>query len=219
MKKLLNIFFLMIVAAFSVWLFLNENAAKPGSLSQSHEEAAFCEDCHLPWQGVSETMCLQCHDFSYVHVLNPIIRFHEAQKFCLECHTEHQGLKGDISKMDHKLLSGDLLCTLCHFDRHDGLFGQDCRECHGIATWKIQGFRHPDPEKGNCRRCHKAPQSHYYTDFWMLVEKGHFEGKAGEKSVSPEECRQCHTTHRWSYLKMKHGLESSLGEEQSQPLK
>jgi hypothetical protein len=47
-------------------------------------------------------------------VLTPMNRFHEAQKFCLECHTEHQGLKEDISKMDHKLLSGDLLCTQCH---------------------------------------------------------------------------------------------------------
>jgi hypothetical protein len=179
MKKLLNIFFLMIVAAFSVWLFLNENAAKPGSLSQSHEEAAFCEDCHLPWQGVSETMCLQCHDFSYVHVLNPIIRFHEAQKFCLECHTEHQGLKGDISKMDHKLLSGDLLCTLCHFDRHDGLFGQDCRECHGIATWKIQGAT-PIPKKVTAEDAIKPLNLIITQIFGCLSKRGILKVKPGK---------------------------------------
>ncbi|WP_268750707.1 hypothetical protein [Desulfatitalea tepidiphila] len=38
--------------------------------------------------------------------------------------------------MDHALLNPELLCATCHFDPHEKLFGENCRECHVIHDWQ-----------------------------------------------------------------------------------
>lgn len=205
MKKIVSASSLLLVVGFSAWLFLNDKAAEPGALSRSHADAHDCETCHVPWKGVSAEMCLQCHEFSDVTNLPPELRFHETEQYCLRCHQEHRGATAKISQMDHTLLNGDLLCSQCHLDRHNGLFGQECRECHRITTWKVQGFRHPPEEKKNCSRCHKAPRSHYDEHFWGLIEKDHFQGQAETKPIEVKECWLCHNTrpHSWRHRRIR----------------
>ncbi|MEJ2725592.1 MAG: hypothetical protein P8175_13295, partial [Deltaproteobacteria bacterium] len=175
-------------------------------LSSAHQGSADCVDCHVPWEGVADETCLHCHDFEDTETLKSQILFHEENKYCLRCHFEHLGLKADISRMDHTILNGNLLCTQCHLDRHSGLFGRECRDCHLISTWKVEGFRHP-PDKGkNCYRCHEAPQSHYDEHFWVLIKKGHFPGEI--KDIPLKECWQCHITHKWQHFRMAHPFKS-----------
>jgi len=40
-----------------------------------------------------------------------------------------------------------LNCATCHQtrDRHFGLFGADCAQCHTTSQWTIPEFRHPSP--------------------------------------------------------------------------
>jgi hypothetical protein len=195
---------ILVAVALSVYLFLNEEAAKPGPISVFHEDFDQCDYCHVPWHGVSDLMCLQCHQFTDQSVLRPEIRFHEAEKHCLKCHVEHRGVAGNISKIDHTLFSGKLPCTRCHTDIHSGLFGNECRECHAIKTWDVPGFRHPSEDKMNCNRCHKPPHSHRDKAFWNKIEMTHGETL---EDIPPEDCWRCHTTRYWRHLIMPHPIE------------
>jgi hypothetical protein len=205
-KAILNGTIFALIAGFSMWLYTSDNAAKPGPLSSAHEFIADCETCHIPWQGVTDEMCLQCHYFDNVAVFKPQLRFHEAEKHCLGCHIEHRGYAADIAKVDHTLFHPELSCTQCHFDAHDSKFGDDCRACHGISTWKIEGFRHPPRDRRNCHRCHEAPASHYEPVFWEQILKKHQIVLDRAEDVPVEECWSCHTTYKWGHMMMEHDL-------------
>ena len=200
--KVIHFLLAVILVAFSVWLFTNENAAAPGPLSPAHREAAACGDCHIPWRGVSDTMCLNCHEFyEDGPQLRPAIRFHEAERNCLQCHKEHVPIQ-KISKMDHTLLNAELKCDRCHLDPHDSLFGEDCRTCHGIETWQIAGFRHPPEDRGSCNRCHRAPDSHGHEKFKTMIVATHPSLEGADLGMDLKQCWRCHVTHDWRHLRM-----------------
>jgi len=201
MKKTSHILGVLSVLALSVWLFLYDDAAEPGPLSSFHEDVQDCTACHKPWSGVSDQQCLECHDVLDKSVLKREIRFHEGGKNCLVCHKEHRMLGMTISKMDHTILNEQLMCTQCHFDRHDGLFGENCRECHGINSWEVEGYRHPAQERTDCSRCHRGPASHHDVRFWNLIVKD-----MEMETVSQNDCWRCHTIYHWRHLKMKHKI-------------
>ena len=203
-QKILGILVVAVIAGIAAWLWADEEAAKPGALSSAHQGIA-CETCHVPWRGVEDEMCMQCHFFGDPDALKPQIRFHEAEKHCLECHVEHRGYGVSISRVDHTLFHPDLSCTDCHYDAHDGRFGNDCRACHGIDTWDIEGYRHPPAGDRNCNRCHQAPAFHHEPDFWEEILEGH-EIVTDRAEVPVEDCWRCHTTHRWGHLMMDHDL-------------
>ena len=201
MNKLMHLIVLAAVAAFSIWLFMDGENHRPGDLRQVHEQSGLvCMDCHDEWKGVQEDNCKLCHEFAYASGLEPKIRFHGAGEKCLECHTEHKGA-AKATEMDHTLLHPDLTCSRCHLEPHEGLFGEDCRACHGIETWSIEGYRHPPREERQCAECHKAPLSHRDEEFWSRIQRRHHE-RAGEKIPRPEECWRCHVTHDWRHLMM-----------------
>lgn len=200
--KIVHLIMALFLVAFSVWLFGSEQAAQPGKLSSMHRENAACEDCHVPWQGVSDGMCLGCHELYDAAVLRPSIRFHTEGRRCLQCHREHAPVE-EISKMDHTLLNPALGCDKCHLDPHEGLFGDDCRTCHGITAWKIAGFRHPPEEKGNCDKCHRAPRSHGYAEFRSMIIATHPAIEKKDLAVDLKQCWRCHVSHDWRHLKME----------------
>ncbi|MCF8095172.1 MAG: hypothetical protein K9J79_07380 [Desulfobacteraceae bacterium] len=205
-KLVLNGIIAALIAAGLIWLYMHEEAAKPGVLSSAHEFIVDCETCHVPYQGATNENCLECHYFETPAALEPWLRFHEVEKKCLECHTEHLGYGADISEVDHTLFNPDLLCTDCHYDAHEGKFGEDCRVCHDIDTWRIEGFRHPPAEEKNCHRCHQAPESHQEEDFWNEIIKEHEVIVDREAPPSVKECGRCHSIHRWGHLMMEHDL-------------
>ncbi|VBB45492.1 putative secreted protein [uncultured Desulfatiglans sp.] len=210
--KLLYIAAILASAALWFWLFQYEGAAQPGSLSTFHVEFKECELCHVPWRGVSQAQCLECHEFSDVSDMRRELRFHQAEDKCLQCHREHQGLHGSIARMDHTMLSGRLQCTDCHTDIHEGLFGSRCRECHAIETWDVPGYRHSPRERKNCHRCHKAPYSHHDKEFWKKIKSAHGMGSQ-DLSFPVLECWRCHVTTSWQNLLMSH----PLGEGRAKP--
>ena len=200
--KILHVIMALLLIVFSIWLFSNEQAAQPGQLSSMHQENAICNDCHVPWRGVSEDMCLNCHEFYDPSLLRPAIRFHVAERNCLVCHKEHAPMQ-KITWMEHTILNRNLECDVCHLDPHDRLFGKDCRACHAISTWNIDGFRHPPGNRDNCSKCHRAPLTHDYSEFRSIIIATHPSIQSADVEVDLEQCWRCHVTHDWRHLRMR----------------
>jgi hypothetical protein len=91
-----------------------------------------------------------------------------------------------------------LNCVACHAtkDRHVGLFGQDCAQCHATATWAVREFRHPSPRSTDCAQCHQAPPSHYMEHFHMVSMR-----VAGKPHAKVNQCFLCHETTAWNDIK------------------
>ena len=114
-----------------------------------------------------------------------------------------------INQQDRKVTSGKgrtgltpqemiLNCAACHGskDRHFGLFGQDCAQCHATAKWTIPEFRHPAPSSMDCAQCHQAPPSHYMMHFKMVSMT-----VAGVEKAEVNQCFLCHQTTSWNDIK------------------
>jgi hypothetical protein len=202
MKGAAFAFTVLAVVAFSIWLFYQEEAASPGPRIDAHARTTTCKDCHTPFRGVDSRSCLECHVFDDYFAMRPAVRFHEAGQYCTACHTEHRGAAGDISRMDHTLLHADLMCSDCHLDPHRGLFGQQCRQCHGLSTWTVRGFEHPPIERRNCIRCHRPPLSHSDETMFQRLRERHAARTGNAREISMEACWECHVIHDWRHLRM-----------------
>lgn len=91
-----------------------------------------------------------------------------------------------------------LNCATCHAtkDRHRGLFGLDCAECHRTTGWAIAEFRHPSPQSMDCAQCHQAPPSHYMEHFRMVSAS-----VARQEHARVDQCFLCHRTTAWNDIK------------------
>ena len=91
-----------------------------------------------------------------------------------------------------------LNCATCHQtkDRHRGLFGNDCAQCHGTTKWTLPQFRHPSSASQSCAQCHQAPPSHYMMHFQMISM-----GVAHMKKAEVSQCFLCHQTTSWNDIK------------------
>ena len=91
-----------------------------------------------------------------------------------------------------------LNCASCHQskDRHVGLFGTDCAQCHATAKWTLPSFRHPSSASQSCAQCHQAPPSHYMMHFKMIsMTVAHME------RAEVNQCFLCHQTTSWNDIK------------------
>ena len=91
-----------------------------------------------------------------------------------------------------------LNCATCHQtkDRHHGLFGNDCAQCHATAKWTIAEYRHPSSASQSCAQCHQAPPSHYMMHFQMISMK-----VACQPNAKVNQCFLCHQTTSWNDIK------------------
>ena len=91
-----------------------------------------------------------------------------------------------------------LNCATCHQtkDRHVGLLGSDCAQCHAAAKWTIPEFRHPSPVSQSCAQCHQAPPSHYMMHFKMISMT-----VARVEKAEVNQCFLCHQTTSWNDIK------------------
>ena len=95
-------------------------------------------------------------------------------------------------------LEASLDCAACHGtkDRHLGMFGTDCAECHRTDKWTVPGYRHPSARSTDCAECHKAPPSHLMGHFQMVSAK-----VAKKPHARVEQCYLCHQTTSWNDIK------------------
>ena len=95
------------------------------------------------------------------------------------------------------MAASSLNCSTCHAneDRHRGLFGSECAQCHNQQAWTISSFRHPSPRSSECASCHAAPASHSMMHFRMMVLP-----RAGQPNARVEQCYLCHQVDAWTNM-------------------
>lgn len=97
-----------------------------------------------------------------------------------------------------------LNCVGCHAtkDRHVGMLGTDCAQCHATTQWTIAKFRHPSSRSTSCAQCHKPPPSHSMMHFNMVSKR--VARQEDERvtaccgTVQVNQCYRCHQTTSWN---------------------
>ncbi len=109
-------------------------------------------------------------------------------------HTNRVAFSGAKLQRDERALN----CATCHQtkDRHLGLFGTDCAQCHTTDKWTITEFRHPSTASQSCAQCHQAPPSHYMGHFHMVSMR-----VAGQEHANVQQCFLCHQTTSWNDIR------------------
>lgn len=115
-----------------------------------------CTDCHATHAAsfMSEhsanygTDCLACHDgvdkmvnFDHSQTDFPLLGKH-TQVHCSQCHLDPSAPPGPQRIQFEEISSS---CAACHAEpiEHQGLFGQDCQQCHSAQGWSpafLEGF-------------------------------------------------------------------------------
>ena len=174
--------------------------------SAFHANIGSCRECHREHQGIDRRPTDMDHlalaDIGLRRLEadpRPDSEDYVARKQLLEWIGQHR--PAETRSPGHSSLTPQeavLNCAACHSnkDRHRGLFGQDCAQCHTTAKWTIPEFRHPPASSMDCAQCHQAPPSHYMMHFSMISAK-----VAGKPKAQVNECYQCHQTTAWNDIK------------------
>ena len=91
-----------------------------------------------------------------------------------------------------------LNCVSCHAtkDRHQGMFGASCAQCHATTQWTVAQFRHPSTSSTECAQCHKPPPSHNMMHFSMMSAP-----MARQPNAKVNQCFLCHQSTSWNDIK------------------
>ena len=166
--------------------------------SAFHAEISACAACHLEHQGRVPSTTKMDHA-ALAHI------------GCKQIESDPQRAPVDMGKIKawlkqtshvpathHAAEEALLHCAACHStkDRHRGLFGADCAQCHGTTKWTLPEFRHPSPASQSCAQCHQAPPSHYMMHFKMVSMM-----TARMEKAEVNQCFLCHQTTSWNDIK------------------
>lgn len=164
-----------------------------------HADVGRCAECHAEHRGATVRPVVMDHA-----VLAKIgLQLLSSQAPDSEGRLVASALRAWIERARAQLgstasLEAILNCASCHAnqDRHSGLFGADCSECHTTKQWTIAGYRHPSPRSLDCAQCHQAPPSHYMEHFEMVSKR-----VAGIEHAQVSQCYLCHQTTSWNDIR------------------
>lgn len=169
-----------------------------------HADINSCSECHIEHQGRERRPA----EMDHVALARIGLRQLSEGQPGSEQQQERARLLGWISEHgagaqmpSHPNVTPDeavLNCATCHAtrDRHQGLFGNDCAQCHATTQWTITEFVHPSPRSTSCAQCHQAPPSHYMEHFEMVSKR-----VAGVEMAQVNQCYLCHQTTSWNDIK------------------
>jgi len=159
--------------------------------SAFHAEIRECAACHLEHQGrVPSTTKMD-------HIALAQIGLKQVRKSTTARDPQLDALVAWM-KQTEAAPHTQLNCATCHQtkDRHRGLFGNDCAQCHATEKWTIAEFRHPSSASQSCAQCHQAPPSHYMMHFKMVSMM-----TARVAKAEVNQCFLCHQTTSWNDIK------------------
>ena len=164
-----------------------------------HADIAACAVCHQEHQGrVPSTTDMDHVALARIGLrrIQPAAKAHDPARDDLIAWIAN----GTPSSATAQLQREELLlnCAACHQtkDRHFGLFGNECAQCHGTSKWTVPAFRHPSPGSQSCAQCHQAPPSHYMMHFKMISMS-----IARMEKAEVSQCFLCHQTTSWNDIK------------------
>ena len=123
-------------------------------------------------------------------VVTPAVPYAEVDKnVARELSVNHRRLGANDSMLN---------CVGCHAtkDRHKGLFGSDCAQCHATTQWTIAQFAHPSTRSTECAQCHQPPPSHSMMHFSMMSAP-----LARQPNAKVNQCFLCHQTTAWNDIR------------------
>lgn len=164
-----------------------------------HASIGSCKECHLEHQGRGSRATAMEHAV--------LAKIGLRQLDDEDVNSEGAALRRQLlawsrsSRPPHSHITSTesiLDCANCHAneDRHVGLFGADCGQCHATDRWTIPEFVHPSSGSTDCAQCHQAPPSHYMQHFHMISAK-----VAGKPHADVSQCFECHQTTSWNDIK------------------
>ena len=163
-----------------------------------HAEIAECTVCHLEHQGrVSRTTKVDHAGLARIGLRQLTAAAADGQErdaLIAWVKTVNEAPHAPQLAPDELLLN----CATCHQtkDRHRGLFGADCAQCHATTKWTIAQYRHPPASSQSCSQCHEGPPSHYMMHFKMISMT-----TAGVEKAEVTQCFLCHQTTSWNDIK------------------
>ncbi len=167
--------------------------------SAFHADIAECAACHLEHQGrVSRTTQMDHIALARIglRTIQDTADPFDQERDALVAWVEANGAApvGPLLQREESLLK----CATCHQtrDRHLGLFGSDCAQCHTTSKWTLPEFSHPSAGSQSCAQCHQAPPSHYMMHFKMVSMT-----IAGVEKAEVSQCFLCHQTISWNDIK------------------
>jgi hypothetical protein len=167
--------------------------------TEFHSSISRCAECHVEHSGRSIRSVAMDHDALARIGLNALSREGSGSEASLVAQRLRNWIGSKPAlKSGAPRLEASLDCARCHGtkDRHVGLFGNECSQCHVTTGWKVAGFRHPSSESFDCVQCHQAPPSHYMEHFRMVSMP-----VAGVESAQVNECFVCHQTTSWNDIR------------------
>ena len=60
-----------------------------------------CMKCHVPWKGVNNTACIECHVDDKHYMRNELEPNVAGQLRCFDCHQEHRGKSYDLEVAEY----------------------------------------------------------------------------------------------------------------------
>ena len=175
-----------------------------------------CLSCHEDFhQNTLSSNCTSCHN---QEAFRPAVNFnHSKTKYplegkhavvdCAKCHKiEIRNAKNfqQFAGVEYKN------CTSCHIDVHENRFGNDCRKCHDLQSFKqvksLTAFNHEQTKyplrgahlKVDCKKCHL---SSYTTPVKYAkcidCHKDYHDGQFKKKEAI-QDCSDCHTNLKFT---------------------
>lgn len=187
-------------AASCIVCHANETALLQRQPTAFHASIGACAECHREHQGRQPPPAMMDHRILAAIGLGKVSRAEpgseERQLYDQLVHAT--AMRPRLAQPKLEAFEAMLACGTCHGskDRHWGLFGTDCAECHAATAWTIAEFRHPPPSSIDCAQCHKAPPSHFMGHFEMVSMK-----VAGREHARVEQCYLCHQTTAWNDIR------------------
>lgn len=181
------------------------------SLAGKHR-AAKCQDCHVEnqFKGL-ETACASCHLQDDKH---------EGQfgASCEGCHTsddwERATFRHDLMRFAFEGRPLDIAtnCASCHRqdDKHDGLFGTQCQQCHTPDDWDKVTFDHSQTDFPliskhaglACEACHVTGE---FAAVETLCIACHRQDDAHDGQYGTS-CERCHVADGWDQAIFDHTI-------------
>ena len=164
-----------------------------------HSDITSCAGCHLEHQGrVARTARMDHVALARAGLsqIRSTLSAHDDARHQLIGWLERNGPRTLTPQLQRE--EALLSCAACHQtkDRHRGLFGADCAQCHATTKLTIAEFRHPSPASQSCAQCHQAPPSHYMMHFMMVSKR-----IASQPNAQVNQCFACHQTTAWNDIR------------------
>lgn len=192
-----------------------------------------CSSCHSASEKYRDAPidCIDCHKTSDKHL-------GKLGEDCASCHSEEGWPEADFDHSNTQFsLNGEhaeLVCNACHpgerykdipeqchschavSDKHNGRYGQQCKDCHTEKSWEEIQFDHlidtdfallGEHKTLQCESCHRGSRldvTQGNTCFDCHRNHDTHSGKNGE------ECQDCHDETAWDTIKFNHELDTEF---------